>query len=86
MIRKGKREANGAFAAAMEDVLSVYTWPHDPDRPLVCLDETTKQLVEKTRMPVLMKKGQPIRADYQYERNGTANLFMSLHRSKGGGT
>ena len=69
-------EANGAFVAAMEDVLSVYTRPHDPDRPLVCLDETTKQLTKETRAPVPMKKGQPARVDYEYERNGTANMFM----------
>jgi DDE superfamily endonuclease len=57
-------------------VLSVYTRPHDPDRPLVCLDETTKQLTNETRAPVPMKKGQPARVDYEYERNGTANMFM----------
>ena len=43
----------------MEDVLSVYTRPHDPDRPLVCLDETTKQLTKETRTPVPMQKRQP---------------------------
>ena len=60
----------------MEDVLEVYTRPRDPDRPLVCLDETSKQLIAETRTPVPMKKGQPARADYEYERNGTANMFM----------
>jgi len=60
----------------MEDVLDVYTRPRDPDRPLVCLDETSKQLVSETRMPIPMEPGQPERADYEYERNGTANLFM----------
>ena len=60
----------------MEDVLSVYTRPHDPDRPLVCLDETTKQLTKETRTPAPMRKRQPARIDYEYERNGTANLFM----------
>ena len=60
----------------MEDVLSVYTRPHDPDRPLVCLDETTKQLTKETRTPVPMQKRQPARLDYEYERNGMANLFM----------
>ena len=60
----------------MEDVLAVYTRPHDPDRPLVCLDESSKQLIKETRVPVPMKKGQPVREDYEYERNGTANLFM----------
>ena len=69
-------EANSAFVAAMEDVLAVYTRPHDPSRPLVCLDETSKQLIIETRRPQPMKPGQPARVDYEYERNGTANLFM----------
>ena len=60
----------------MEDVLAVYTRPHDPSRPLVCLDETSKQLIIETRRPQPMKPGQPARVDYEYERNGTANLFM----------
>ena len=60
----------------MEDVLAVYTRPRDPAHPLVCLDESSKQLIEETRVPVPMKKGQPARVDYEYERNGTANLFM----------
>ncbi len=60
----------------MEDVLDVYTQPHDPEMPLVCLDETSKQLVSETRTPIPMKPGQPERVDYEYERNGTANLFM----------
>jgi hypothetical protein len=69
-------KANGAFVAAMEDVLAVYTRPHDPDHPLVCLDETSKQLTADTRMPILMKVSRPARFDYEYERKGTANLFM----------
>jgi len=60
----------------MEEVLDVYTRPHDPEMPLVCLDETSKQLVSETRTPVPMKPGQPERIDYEYERNGTATLFM----------
>ena len=67
---------NAAFVAAMEDVLEVYTRPHDPARPLVCLDETSKQLVAETRTPLPMLPGHPARHDYEYERNGTANLFM----------
>ena len=69
-------KANSAFVAAMEDVLAVYTRPRDPDRPLVCLDETSKQLLAETRLPIPMKPGRPARCDYEYERNGTANLFM----------
>src|SRR5258708_7465189 len=60
----------------MEDVLAVYTRPRDPDCPLVCLDETSKQLIAETRVPMPMKPGRPARFDYEYERNGTANLFM----------
>ena len=60
----------------MEDVLAVYTRPRDPDRPLVCLDESSKQLLAETRVPIPMKPGRPARFDHEYERNGTANLFM----------
>ena len=60
----------------MEDVLEVYHRPHDPDRPVVCLDETSKQLIAETRVPIPAKPGHPKRYDYEYQRNGTANLFM----------
>jgi hypothetical protein len=60
----------------MEDVLDVYHRPHDPDRPVVCLDETSKQLIAETRVPIPDQPGQPTRYDYEYQRNGTANLFM----------
>jgi hypothetical protein len=60
----------------MEDVLAVYTRPHDPSRPLVCLDETSKQLVAETRTPITGQPGRPARFDYEYKRNGVANLFM----------
>jgi hypothetical protein len=60
----------------MEEVLDVYTLPYDPEMPLVCLDETSKQLVSETRTPLPMEPGQPQRVDYEYERNGAANLFM----------
>jgi uncharacterized small protein (DUF1192 family) len=60
----------------MEDILEVYQRPYDPHRPLVCLDETSKQLTAETRVPIAAKPGQPGRHDYEYRRNGTANLFM----------
>lgn len=60
----------------MEDVLDVYHRPRDPACPLVCLDETSKQLIEETRVPIPAKPGRPKRIDYEYERNGTANIFM----------
>ena len=69
-------EASAAFVANMEDVLEVYQRPRDPGRPLVCLDETSKQLIVETRAPIPAKPGRPVRRDYEYERNGVANLFM----------
>lgn len=60
----------------MEEVLKIYTLPEYPDEPLVCFDETSKQLVKETRTPLLMEPGQPLREDYEYERNGVANLFL----------
>src|ERR1017187_1443722 len=69
-------KAGAAFVAGTEDVLEVYHRPHDPDRPVVCLDETSKQLIAETRVPIPAKPGHPKRYDYEYERNGTANLFM----------
>lgn len=69
-------KANAAFVAAMEDVLEVYTRPYDPRRPQVCLDEASKQLIGKVQTPLPMGPGQPERIDYEYERRGTANLFM----------
>ena len=60
----------------MEDVLAVYTRPRHPHYPLVCLDETSKQFLAETRLPIPMKPGRPARCDYEYERNGTANIFM----------
>ena len=67
---------SAAFVANMEDVLEVYHRPHDPERPVVCLDETSKQLIVETRAAVPAKPGRKARHDYEYERNGIANLFM----------
>jgi len=69
-------DTSAAFVADMEDVLEVYQRPHDPQRPLVCLDETSKQLIIETRAPIPAKPGRKARHDYEYERNGVANLFM----------
>jgi len=60
----------------MEDVLAVYTRPHDAKRPLVCLDEAAKQLTSETRVPIPMAPGRPARHDYEYKRNGAVSLFM----------
>ena len=66
------------FVAAMEDVLEVYHRPHDPQRPVVCLDETSKQLIGEVRTPLPMKPGSVAKYDSEYERRGTANLFMAV--------
>jgi len=60
----------------MEDVLEVYAQPYDPEFPVVCMDEAGKQLVAETRIPLPVEPGQPARYDYEYERNGTCNLFV----------
>lgn len=60
----------------MEDVLDLYAEPYDPTRPQVNFDETTKQLIQETRQPLPAEPGQPERYDYEYERNGTRNLFL----------
>lgn len=70
-------QANAEFVCAMEDVLEVYTRPYDPARPVVCLDELSKQWVAETRIPLPATLGQPARVDYEYERQGTANLFLT---------
>ncbi len=62
--------------AAMEDVLDVYHRPYDAKRPLIALDEASKQLVGEVVAPIPAAAGQPERFDYEYVRNGTANLFM----------
>lgn len=60
----------------MEDVLEVYHLPHDPEIPLVCMDEQSLQLVKETHVPVAVQPGATAREDHEYERNGTANIFM----------
>ena len=62
----------------MEDVLEVYTRPYAPERPVVCLDETSKQLIGEVATPVPAAPGQWARSDYEYVRNGEANIFMVL--------
>ena len=60
----------------MEQVLDVYTRPHDPAHPVVCMDETTKQCVKETRVPQRAAPGRPARCDAEYERNGVAHLLL----------
>ena len=67
----------------MENVLDTYQRPYDPEQPVVCMDETTKQLVSETREPLPCKPGRPACCDYEYERNGTANVFMFVEALAG---
>lgn len=67
---------NAQFVCAMEDVLDVYHRPHDPKRPLVCFDEGSKQLTKEVRSPLPAKQGSLTKYDYEYERNGTSNMFV----------
>jgi hypothetical protein len=66
------------FVAKMEDVLEVYERPYDPKHPLVCVDESSKTLHDTPHGTLPMVKGQPPREDYEYKRNGTANIFMAV--------
>lgn len=62
----------------MEDVLDVYHRPYDPERPVVCMDECSKQLIGEVREPLPPKPGQVAKYDSEYERRGTANVFMAV--------
>jgi len=67
---------NAEFVYYMEDVLDVYHRPVDPLHPIICFDETPVQLISETRKPIPMKTGKPERYDFEYQRQGSANLFM----------
>lgn len=67
----------------MEDVLQVYQRPYDPDFPVVCLDEASKQLIGEVTLPEPPAPGKPARIDYEYERKGTCNLFMMCEPLRG---
>ena len=64
------------FVACMEEVLEVYARPYNPKRPVVAMDEQPVQLLKETRLPIAATHEHPKRVDYEYERNGTASLFM----------
>ena len=70
-------QGNAEFVAAMEKVLDVYRRPYDAAFPVVCMDETPRQLIRETRVPVPMGPGWPARHDYEYRRCGTCNVFMA---------
>ena len=71
------------FVAAMEDVLDLYEEPYDPQRPTVCFDETSTQLIGESRIPLPARPGRRERFDYEYRRNGTRNLFMLCEPLRG---
>lgn len=69
-------QVDAVYVARMEDVLDLYAEAAEPTEPVVCFDESPVQLIGETRMPIAASPGQPTRIDYEYRRNGTANLFM----------
>lgn len=60
----------------MEDILELYCLPYDPEIPMICMDEQPRQLLKETRLPLPTESGKPERYDYEYERNGTATIFL----------
>jgi hypothetical protein len=70
------KKQSGEFVARMEDVLDVYQQPYDAGAPLVCMDELSKALRSDSRETIPAGPGKPKRIDYEYQRNGTANVFM----------
>jgi transposase len=73
---------NAEYVARMEDVLELYAEAPDPRRPVVCFDETPRQLIGEERMPIPAEPGKPARVDYEYVRNGTANVFMFVDANR----
>ena len=71
-------QANGEFVARMEHVLDVYKRPYDSLRPVVCMDESPRQLIRETRLPLPGRSGMVERHDYEYERCGVCNIFMAV--------
>ena len=71
-------EKNGEFVAWMERVLDVYRRPYDPRRPVICMDESPRQLIRETRPPLAAAPGVVARHDYEYERCGVCNVFMAV--------
>jgi hypothetical protein len=69
-------EQDAEFVACMEEVLETYAEAYDPKHPVLCMDEQPVQLLKETRVPIAATKGHGKRVDYEYERNGTASIFM----------
>lgn len=69
-------ECDAEFVAHMENVLETYEEPYNPSQPVICMDEQPVRLIKETRQPIPATKDHPERVDYEYERNGTASIFM----------
>lgn len=69
-------DANAEFVASMEEVLETYEQPYDPNLPVLCMDEQPVQLTKEVRQPIDATRSHPKRVDYEYERAGTASLFL----------
>jgi len=76
-------QANAAFVCQMEDVLEIYKLPLDANRPVICMDEMPKQLLAQTRDLIPGQVGQAAKEDYEYKRNGVADLFMVFEPLQG---
>jgi DDE superfamily endonuclease len=76
-------KANAEFVCKMEDVLDVYKRPYDEKRPVICMDESNKQLIKEMRIPLPSSPGQSKRYDAEYERNGVCNIFLNFEPLKG---
>lgn len=76
-------EQNGSFVANMEMVLDVYKRPFDSRFPVVCMDESPKQLIGETKIPIPVSKGRPAKYDYEYKRCGVCNIFMACEPLSG---
>ena len=74
---------NSSFVAQMEQVLDVYKKPYSKEFPVVCMDESPKQLIRETRLPIAMKPGKEKKVDFEYERKGVCNIFMANEPLKG---
>jgi len=70
-------EHNGSFVAHMERVLSVYKRVLNPQNPVVCMDESPKQLIAETKVPISASPGHPAKHDYEYKRCGVCNIFLA---------
>ena len=75
-------EADGEFVAHMEEVLETYAKPYNPKRPVLCMDEQPVQLLKETRVPIPATRRHAKRVDSEYERAGTANIFMLAHEAE----